>query len=219
MPQHPADGPTASDSPASSSAPARPARAAQAAPARPPAPAGLPDDALLAVRAGEGDEDAFETLVRRHGQVLLQLAQRLLGNRADAEDAVQDSFVNAWRRLPEFRGDSAFLTWMYRIVTNRCLNLLRSRRPLTDLDSLPEPAAPEHATSPARAAESSAALDALYGVLAQLPAEQRACWVLRELHGLSYDDIAAAVGISHTAVRGRIFRVRRYLTEAMGPWR
>lgn len=211
MPQHPADGPSAPPHAAPSPPPSPPPR--------PPAPAGLPDDALLTVRAGEGDEDAFETLVRRHGQVLLQLAQRLLGNRADAEDAVQDSFVNAWRRLPEFRGDSAFLTWMYRIVTNRCLNLLRSRRPVTDLDSLPEPAAPEHATSPARAAESSAALDALYGVLSQLPAEQRACWVLRELHGLSYDDIAAAVGISRTAVRGRIFRVRRYLTEAMGPWR
>ncbi len=176
-------------------------------------------DALLAVRAGEGDEQAFETLVRRHSPVLLSLAHRLLGSRSDAEDAVQDAFVSAWRRLPEFRGDAAFLTWMYRIVTNRCLNQLRTRKPVTGLDSVPEPAAPEHQTSPARAAEAHAALHSLSRVLRDLTPEQRACWVLRELHGLSYEDIAGAVGISHQAVRGRIFRVRRYLTEAMSAWR
>lgn len=177
------------------------------------------DDALLATRAGEGDEAAFETLVRRHSPVLLSLAHRLLGSRSDAEDAVQDGFVSAWRRLPEFRGDAAFLTWMYRIVTNRCLNQLRSRRPTTDLESVPEPAAPEHQTSPARAAETHAALQSLSRVLAELTPEQRACWVLRELHGLSYEEIARAVGITPDAVRGRIFRVRRYLTEAMSAWR
>ncbi|MCF6524098.1 RNA polymerase sigma factor [Streptomyces sp. JJ36] len=178
-----------------------------------------PEDALLAARAGEGDEEAFETLVRWHTPVLLQLAHRLLGERGEAEDAVQDAFVNAWRRLPEFRGDSSFLTWMYRIVTNRCLNRLRSRRPTTELDAVPEPAAPEHQTSPERAAEGSAALHALSWALQELTPEQRACWVLRELHGLSYEDIAAAVGISRHAVRGRIFRVRRHLTEAMSAWR
>ncbi|AXG83103.1 RNA polymerase subunit sigma-70 [Streptomyces paludis] len=177
------------------------------------------DDGLLAVRAGEGDEEAFETLVRRHGPVMLQLATRLLGSRTEAEDAVQDAFVNAWRKLPEFRGESAFRTWMYRIVTNRCLNQLRARRPAADLYSVPEPAAPEHQSSPARVAESHAATRALAGAMAGLSPEQRACWVLRELHGLSYEDIAETVGISLQAVRGRVFRARRYLTEAMSAWR
>lgn len=177
------------------------------------------DDGLLAVRAGEGDEEAFEVLVRRHGPVMLQLATRLLGNRTEAEDAVQDAFVNAWRKLPEFRGESAFRTWMYRIVTNRCLNQLRARRPATDLDSVPEPAAPEYQSSPARAAESHAATRALAVAMAGLSPEQRACWVLRELHGLSYENIAETVGISLQAVRGRVFRARRYLTEAMSAWR
>lgn len=153
------------------------------------------------------------------GPVMLQLATRLLGNRTEAEDAVQDAFVNAWRKLPEFRGESAFRTWMYRIVTNRCLNQLRARRPATDLDSVPEPAAPEYQSSPARAAESHAATRALAVAMAGLSPEQRACWVLRELHGLSYENIAETVGISLQAVRGRVFRARRYLTEAMSAWR
>ncbi|MFH9419699.1 RNA polymerase sigma factor [Streptomyces sp. NPDC017529] len=178
-----------------------------------------PSDALLAVRAGEGDEGAFEVLVRRHSAQLLRLATRLLGSRTDAEDAVQDAFVSAWRRIPEFRGDASFQTWMYRIVTNRCLNLLRARRPTQDLGSVPEPSAPEHASSPVRAAESTAAVEALTRAMAGLTPEQRACWVLRELHALPYEDIAEVVGISLQAVRGRVFRARRYLTEAMGAWR
>ncbi|MGR8012093.1 RNA polymerase sigma factor [Streptomyces hypolithicus] len=177
------------------------------------------DDALLAVRAREGDEQAFEVLVRRHGPVLLQLGVRMLGDRTEAEDAVQDAFVSAWRRLPEYRGEAAFRTWMYRIVTNRCLNLMRSRRPVTDLDAVPEPATPEHTGSPARAAEAGAALQELSLALAQLSPEQRACWVLREMHGLPYEEIADAVGISHQAVRGRIFRARRSLMEVMSAWR
>ncbi|MFH8367921.1 RNA polymerase sigma factor [Streptomyces sp. NPDC018031] len=182
-------------------------------------PASELSERLLTARAAEGDDAAFETLVRRHGPVLLQLARRLLGNDGEAEDAVQEAFVSAWRRLPEFRGDAAFGTWMYRIVTNRCLNALRSRRRTQPLESVPEPAAPEHQSSPARAAESAASVHALATALAGLTPEQRACWVLRELHGLPYEDIAAAVGIGEPAVRGRIFRARRYLTEAMDTWR
>ncbi|WP_059007581.1 RNA polymerase sigma factor [Streptomyces specialis] len=176
-------------------------------------------DTLLAVRAGEGDEAAFEVLVRRHGAGLLRLASHLLGDRADAEDAVQEAFVSAWRRLPEFRGDAAFESWMFRIVTNRCLNQLRSRRGTAPLESVSEPVAPGHLTSPARTVESTAAVRALHAALARLSPEQRACWVLREFHGLSYQDIARAVGISQQAARGRIFRARRYLTEAMEAWR
>ncbi|MEU6854415.1 RNA polymerase sigma factor [Actinacidiphila alni] len=175
---------------------------------------------MLVARASEGDDEAFEILVRRHTPDLLRLARRLLGSDAEAEDAVQDAYVSAWRRLPEFRRTAAFSTWMYRIVTNRCLNVLRARRPTQPLESMTvEPAAPEHRSSPARAAESAAAVEALHRALAGLTPEQRACWVLRDFHGLTYDEIAAAVGIGEPAVRGRIFRARRYLTEAMATWR
>ncbi|MFD8395511.1 RNA polymerase sigma factor [Streptomyces sp. NPDC059680] len=177
------------------------------------------EHALLAVRAGEGDEEAFETLVRHYGPIMLQTATRLLGDRSEAEDAVQDAFVSAWRKLPEFRGDSAFGTWMYRIVTNRCLNVLRARRQVITLDAVSEPVAPDHQVSPARAVEAQAAVEALSQAMAVLSPEQRVCWVLRELNGLSYEAVAEMVGISQEAVRGRVFRARRQLTEAMAAWR
>ncbi|GHJ96330.1 DNA-directed RNA polymerase sigma-70 factor [Streptomyces sp. NE5-10] len=178
-----------------------------------------PGDRLLAVRAAEGDEEAFEMLVRSHSRAMLQLAERLMGSRAEAEDAVQDAFVSAWRSLPEYRGDAGFATWLYRIVTNRCLTLLQSRRPSADLETVAEPAAPDHRSSPARAAESHAAVRDLAQAMDALSAEQRVCWVLREIEGQPYETIGQAVGIRPEAVRARVFRARRVLMEAMAAWR
>jgi RNA polymerase sigma-70 factor (ECF subfamily) len=177
------------------------------------------EDQLLAVRAGEGDDDAFAVLVRRHGTSLLALAYHLLGNSKDAEDAVQEAFLSAWRRLPEFRHSAAFRTWMYRIVTNRCLNILRGRAPVVPLETVPEPAALDARSAPAEVAETDATISALARALGGLSAEQRACWVLRELHGLRYEEIAQVMSTSQQTVRGRLFRARRSLTEAMEPWR
>ncbi len=176
------------------------------------------DDHTLVVRAQEGDTRAFEALVRRHQHQFYRLALRLLGNRSDAEDAVQEAFVAAWRRLGGFREEAAFSSWMYRIVTNRCVALLRRQRPAVSLDDLgdqpdPDGALPEHA------AESQARAAALQRALQNLSIEQRTCWVLRELHGLSYEDIAAIVGASPDAVRGRLHRARCTLAEVMTSWR
>ncbi|MFE0579639.1 MULTISPECIES: RNA polymerase sigma factor [unclassified Streptomyces] len=176
-------------------------------------------DRLLAVRAAEGDEEAFEVLVHRHSPAVLQLAERLMGSRSEAEDAVQDAFVSAWRSLPEYRGEAGFGTWLHRIVTNRCLNLLRARRHAADLDTITEPAAPEHQSSPARAAESHAAVRDLAQAMGALSAEQKVCWVLREIEGQPYETIAHTVGIRPEAARARVFRARRMLTEAMAAWR
>ncbi|MFI0510381.1 RNA polymerase sigma-70 factor (ECF subfamily) [Streptomyces canus] len=177
------------------------------------------DDALLAVRAAEGDEDAFAVLVQRHAPALIRLATSLLGTAAEAEDAVQDAFISAWRRLPEFQGRAAFGTWMYRIVTNRCLNVLRARRPVAPLEAAGEVPAAEHTVSPARITEGRDAVRELREALDLLSAEQRACWVLRELDGRSYEFVAETLGISQEAVRARVFRARRCLTQALGAWR
>ncbi|MFI0540696.1 RNA polymerase sigma factor [Streptomyces sp. WSLK1-3] len=177
------------------------------------------DDALLAVRAAEGDEDAFAVLVQRHAPALIRLATSLLGTAAEAEDAVQDAFISAWRRLPEFQGRAAFGTWLYRIVTNRCLNVLRARRPVAPLEAAGEVPAAEHTVSPARITEGRDAVRELREALDLLSAEQRACWVLRELDGRSYEFVAETLGISQEAVRARVFRARRCLTQALGAWR
>lgn len=176
-------------------------------------------DALLTMRASEGDEDAFALLVRRHSRSLLVLATHMLGNPQDAEEAVQDAFVSAWRRLPEFRHDAAFTTWIYRITVNRCLNARRRPRLPLPLDTVAEPAAQEACSSPSRTAEGHAALAALAASLGKLNADQRVCWILREVHGFSYTDIAQMTGVSEETVRGRLFRARRSLKEAMAPWR
>jgi RNA polymerase sigma-70 factor (ECF subfamily) len=181
-------------------------------------PDGLPDG-LLAVRAAEGDEDAFGVLVRRHSRSLLALARCLLGNPQDAEEAVQDAFVSAWRRLPEYRHNAEFRTWMYRITVNRCLTMYRRRPPHLSLDVLDDPVAGDAWGQPARAAEQEAATEALSRALAGLDAGQRVCWVLREVQGLPYKEIAQVTRTSEQTVRGRLFRARRSLQEAMGPWR
>jgi RNA polymerase sigma-70 factor (ECF subfamily) len=187
-------------------------------PASPRPACDLPDG-LLAIRAAEGDQDSFAVLVQRHSRSLLALARCMLGNAQDAEDAVQDAFVSAWRRLPEYRHGAEFRTWMHRITVNRCLTMRRRRPPPLSLDVVAEPATGDAWSQPARCAEQEAATAALSRALAELDAGQRVCWILRELQGLSYKEIAHVTRTGEQTVRGRLFRARRSLQEAMGPWR
>ncbi len=174
------------------------------------------DDLTLVVRAQEGDVRAFETLARRHQAALYRLAVRVMGDHAEAEDALQEALLDAWRRIDRFRGDSAFSTWMYRVVTNRCIAILRKRRPLpVDEvgDHIPAPDSPE------RSAEADASMAALGVALQGLSDDLRICWVLREMEGLGYTEIAEITGASEDAVRGRIHRARTRLAEVMRAWR
>ncbi|MER6032014.1 sigma-70 family RNA polymerase sigma factor [Streptomyces sp. NPDC001851] len=176
-------------------------------------------DRLLAVRAAEGDEDSFAVLVQRHSRSLLTLARCMLGNPQDAEEAVQDAFVSAWRHLPEYRHRAEFHTWIYRITVNRCQTMCHRRPPPLSLDTVAEPAAGDAWSQPARTAEEDAAMAALFRALAELDAGQRVCWILREVQGLPYKEIAHVTRTDEQTVRGRLFRARRSLQEAMGSWR
>lgn len=179
------------------------------------------DETTLVVRAQEGDVRAFEELARRHQDALFRVAVRVLGHGADAQDALQDALLDAWRRIDTFRGEAAFSTWMYRLVTRRCSALLRRRRhtvPLPDEDA-PGAASLAGPGSPERAAEVDAELTALAGELQRLPEDQRTCWVLRELEGLGYAEISQITGAGETAVRGRIHRARVTLAGRMRAWR
>ena len=174
------------------------------------------DELTLVVRAQEGDTAAFEALARRHQAALYRLAVRVMGDPGEAEDALQEGLLDAWRRIDRFRADSAFSTWLYRVVTNRCLSQLRRRRPEPVAEVDDRVRAPD---DPERSAEVDAGLAALGRALATLPAEQRVCWVLRELEGLGYAEISEITGATEHAVRGRIHRARTTLAGVMRPWR
>lgn len=173
------------------------------------------DEQTLVVRAQEGDARSFEVLARRHQARLYRLAARVMGDATEAEDALQEALLDAWRRIGAFRQDAAFSTWMYRIVTNRCAGMLRRRGPVP-VDELAETAA---ADSPERTAEVDAGMAALGRAVRGLRDDLRICWVLRELEGLGYAEIAEITGASEDAVRGRIHRARVQLSEVMRPWR
>jgi RNA polymerase sigma-70 factor (ECF subfamily) len=171
-------------------------------------------DADLVSRAQAGRLDAFEELVRRHRLATYRVAFRMLGDESDAEDATQDAFVQAWRNLGGFRADAAFSTWMYRIVTNRCLNMLRARRrtePLPDTQEAPT-------SRPDRIAEARWQVEDLKRAIGGLTPEQRAPLVLRELEGCSYEEIAQALELSIPAVKSRLHRARLELLSAMRSW-
>ena len=170
------------------------------------------DDSLLVDAARRGDVDAFEVLVRRYQEPVYRVALRMLGSESDAQDAGQEAFIRAWRSLARFRGDSAFATWLYRIVTNRCLNVLAARRPV---ESLTE-AHPDPGADPATIAEHRERFRAVADSILALPAEQRAALVLREFQGLAYEEVAEVLGVSPAAVKGRIHRARLGVAERLG---
>jgi RNA polymerase sigma-70 factor (ECF subfamily) len=174
------------------------------------------DDLTLVVRAREGDVRAFEALARRHQAALYRTAVRVTGDPAEAEDALQEALLDAWRHLDRFRGDAAFSTWMYRLVANRCVAALRRRRAVPAGDAGDDVAAPD---SPERAALLDLELAALGRAVQDLPDNLRVCWVLRELEGLGYGEIAEITGAGETAVRGRIHRARVRLAGVMRAWK
>jgi len=171
----------------------------------------LADDTHLVRAAQAGDEIAFEELVRRHQLLAYRVALRMLGNEHDAQDAAQDALVQAWRALPSFRAGSSFSTWLYRIVTNRCLSGLRSARP----DGPLEETHPDPAPGPPERAESLDRLRSLKAAILALTPEQRAVLVLREFEGLAYEEISDVLGLSESAVKGRLHRARLELAREM----
>ena len=188
----------------------------------PPDRAAPPRDTLgdetLVARAQDGDMRAFEALVRRYQRPIYRLAVRMLDDTGEAEDVTQEVFVTAWRRLRGIQEGKAVRAWLYRIATNRCLNILRARKPTAPLQEEAIPVAGP-ATSPEARAEAHERLIALRAALDRLTAEQRACWLLREVEELSYAEIAAILHTTPQAVRGRLARARAELGEAMISWR
>jgi RNA polymerase sigma-70 factor (ECF subfamily) len=172
------------------------------------------EDAALVARSVKGDAAAFEVLVERYQRVLYTVAFRMLGNPDDARDALQTSFVKAYERLATFDPERRFFSWMYRIVMNECLNLIRDRRPEETLTpALAAVGSPfETAASQERRAQVQAAI-------LQLSPDYRAVVVLRHFAGLSYDEMAEALGVPSKTIKSRLHTARQQLGELLLGWR
>ena len=158
-----------------------------------------------------GDESAFSLLVRRHEGRIFGLAMRMMGERADALDATQDTFVAAFRRAADFRGDSSFATWLYRIGINSCKDLLRKKqRTPTPVDEIREEPA-----NPSSVEDFVTARVDLANALAQLPEEYREAVCMHDLGGIRYEEIASLTGVNIGTVKSRISRGRRRLAELL----
>ena len=183
-------------------------------------------DLALVERVQRGDKKAFELLVIKYQRKIMRLLSRIIRDPVEVEDVAQEAFIKAYRALPQFRGESAFYTWLYRIAVNTAKNHLvaSKRRPtgsatyesedgetFDQTDNLSDINTPEAAFASREIAETvNQAIDAL-------PEELRTAIVLREIEGLSYDEIAEAMGCPIGTVRSRIFRAREAIAGRLRP--
>ncbi|MET0589611.1 MAG: sigma-70 family RNA polymerase sigma factor [Naasia sp.] len=173
-------------------------------------------DALLAQRAADGDEVAFTVIVRRHGPYLRAFATRLLRSNSDADDVVQEAFIQAWRRLPDLQDPAALRSWLTTMVSRKVTDRIRATRPTDPIDDLE---LTDLLSGPEDQAIGSSRLRALARVLDTLPADQRQIWLLREVAGHSYTEISDRLGIPTPTVRGRLARARAHVLDRMSDWR
>ena len=166
-----------------------------------------------------GDAEAFEALVSAYEKPAYRLALRMLGQQEDAEDVTQEAFLKAYRSLPSFRQDSRFSLWLMRIVSHLCLDLLRrrKRRPAQSLSQEngdgeeTELDIPDESFSPEALLQRKLTREAVQRGLDNLPDEARQILLLRELQGLSYEEIGSVLALEPGTVKSRIFRARKRL--------
>ncbi len=174
---------------------------------------------ILRVRAG--DTDAFEALVLEHQNKVYSLALRMVGNEEDARDMAQEAFIRAFNSLASFRGESKFSVWLYRLTSNICIDFLRGRakRRTVSLNWEDEDGEegeleiPDERFSPEARLERTELRESVRRGLDSLSPEYREILLLREINGLSYDEISRALNLEEGTVKSRIFRARKKLSE------
>lgn len=174
-------------------------------------------------RVRAGDADAFEALVRAHEKTVYNIALRMLGNPQDAEDAAQDAFLKAYRSMDALQNNDRFSVWLYRIVSNVCLDQLRTRKRRqetsvtveNDEGELEELELPDERFSPAHLLDRKLTREAVQRGLNALSDEARNILLLREIRGLSYEEIGQALNLEPGTVKSRLFRSRKKLCEIL----
>jgi RNA polymerase sigma-70 factor, ECF subfamily len=182
------------------------------------------DDLDLVHASKNGDVAAFEQLVKRYDRKLLRIAQSVTNNREDSQDAVQEAFLKAFQNLGDFREESKFSTWLIRITLNQSVMKLRKQRSTrevsldedfqADADKLPMEVT-DWAPNPEQLYRTSELRDILIRTLRELPPILRTVFVLRDIEGLTIDQTAEVLNVSHTAVKARLLRARLQLRERL----
>ena len=175
------------------------------------------EEQILVMRAQRGEQDAFRVLVERYQKLVYTLALRMLNVPADAEDAAQEAFLSAWKALPRFRMDAKFSTWLYRLTVNAATDVLRRRRKEPDsLDDAERPVqAADRTDTPEEAAQRAERRTMVRRAIGALSENHRQILLLREVTGLSYEEIGAALELSPGTVRSRLARARKELREEL----
>jgi RNA polymerase sigma-70 factor (ECF subfamily) len=185
-------------------------------------------DQLLVDRVKSGDQQAFNLLVRKYERKVVRLISRLVRDPSEVEDVAQEAFIKAYRAVPQFRGDSAFYTWLYRIAVNTAKNYLvaQGRRPIPLSDTLSEDEDGESFGredvvsdnhTPEAELLSRQIAETVNRAIEALPQDLRTAVTLREIEGLSYEEIAEAMNCPIGTVRSRIFRAREAIAEQLRP--
>ncbi len=179
----------------------------------------------LVQRAQNGDEQAFEELVLIHQRKVYNLALRITGNCEDAKDVSQEAFIRAYRGLPGFRGESSFGTWLYRLTVHTCGDFLRKEKrhsdnvvPLYTENSEGEEyflQIPDLRYTPESSLERQELADAVARAMEDMPDEYRCALSMREIGGLTYDEIGEELSLKAGTVKSRIFRAREFLRKAL----
>ena len=183
-------------------------------------------DWQLVQRVQRGEKQAFDLLVAKYQRKLFRLLSRLIRDQAEIEDVAQEAFIKAYRALPNFRGESAFYTWLYRIAINTAKNYLvaqgrraptRTETEIEDAENFDDGDSLRTEDTPERMLLSKQVAEAVNRAIERLPEDLRTAIVLRELEGLSYEEIAESMNCPIGTVRSRIFRAREAVAEELRP--
>ena len=181
------------------------------------------DELKIIRRVLDGDANAFEALVLEHQKNVYNLSLKMLGNPEDAMDASQETFLRAYRSLGSFQGDSRFSVWLYRMTSNVCIDLLRKRKRRAEVsmtvtnedDEESELEIPDERFSPDAALDKAERVRAVREGLRKLPEEYRRILTLREIGGLSYEELADALELELGTVKSKLFRARKKLCSLL----
>ena len=177
------------------------------------------DDAQLVARSLKQDHEAFGRLIDRHAAVIVNLAYRMVGNRAEAEDLAQETFLSAFKALSTFRADSKFSTWLYRIASNKCKDWLRVKRPGqaqqdVDVEEMLDVHVAEERTPEQLLSQQQVALE-LEQAIQRLPPLYREAFILKHVEGLSYEEMQEILGVNGDTLKMRVYKGRVQLSREL----